>query len=153
VPFEQQVASAAANRYERAKVTAADRMEFYVVGFEYQMIDDGAHPDALRGGSHISGSLYDMIAPAKRVSKPAGEWNQSRIVVKGDHIEHWLNGVKVVDGSLTDPAIEQNVTRRWKVAPTVYEALTKRPQRSCPISLQNHNDEAWFRNLKIRRLN
>jgi hypothetical protein len=152
VRFEQQVHHASQERFARKDIGPADRTEEYVVGFEYQMIDDQGHPDAKNGDTHTSGSLYDMIAPAKLAARPAGEWNQSRLVVRGDRMEHWLNGVQVVTGSLASPDIASRITRRWSVAPVVEKALLERSRPRTPISLQNHNDEAWFRSLKIRPL-
>jgi hypothetical protein len=152
VRFEQQVHEASKERFARKDIQAADRTEEYVVGFEYQMIDDQWHPDAKNGDTHTSGALYDMIAPSQLAARPAGEWNQSRLVVRGDRVEHWLNGVQVVKGTLADPAIAARIARRWSVAPVVERALSLRERPRTPISLQNHNDVAWFRNLKVRAL-
>jgi hypothetical protein len=124
----------------------------YVVGFEYQCLDDSGHPDGLRGGSHSTGALYDFIAPSSHQWKPAGEFNHSRLVVKGSHVEHWLNGVKVVDADLKSPEIGRAAAKRWGAGSKVAEYLTKQPVQECPVSLQNHGDDAWFRNLKIRPL-
>src|SRR5689334_11592254 len=69
------------------------------VGFEYQILDDDKHPDAHHGkdGNRTAGSLYDLIPAAKdKKLNPVGEWNESRLVVDGNHVEHWLNGMKVV---------------------------------------------------------
>ena len=124
----------------------------YVVGFEYQVLDNALNPDAKRGTNHQAGALYDMIPPLKDATLPVGEFNHSRLVVKGDHVEHWLNGVKVVDGSLNDPAVEKGTAARWGVGSPVYELLVKHPRKACPISLQNHSSDAWFKNIKIREL-
>jgi hypothetical protein len=64
-----------------------------------------------------------------------------------------MNGVKVVDSSLDSPEALQGIGTRWKAAPQVDELLAKQPKKDCPISLQNHDNDAWFRNIKIRRLN
>jgi hypothetical protein len=150
--FEVQVNEAAKRRMKREDLGPTDRSEDYVVGFEYQMIDDAGHPDARNGDTHTSGALYDMLAPKRLAAKPAGEWNQSRLVVVGDRIEHWLNGEKVVEGTLNDAPVTERIQRRWAVAPGVQKSLLSRPAARTPISLQNHNDEAWFRNLKVREL-
>jgi hypothetical protein len=84
------------------------------------------------------------------LTKPIGEFNHSRLVVKGNHTEHWLNGVKVVDTDLEEAA--KDGTKRWGADSPVYRLLATQPKKDCPISLQNHNDAAWFRNIKIRRL-
>jgi hypothetical protein len=124
----------------------------YVVGFEYQALDNEHHPDARRGPNHQSGALYDVFSPTRDATRPVGEFNHSRLVVKGDHIEHWLNGVKVVDASLKDPEVGNSAAKRWGKESPVYHMLAEQPKKSCQISLQNHNDEAWFKNIRIRRL-
>ena len=134
-----------------AEATFAKGQE-YVVGFEYQALDNERHPDAKRGTSHQSGALYDIFSPAKDATRPVGEFNHSRLVVKGDHIEHWLNGEKVVDGSLKAPEIAAGVEKRWGKDSPVYNLLVNQPRKECQISLQNHGDEAWFKNIRIRRL-
>jgi hypothetical protein len=101
-------------------------------GLEYQIADDG-NPDAASNPRHVAGSLYSQIAPSPRVAPRIGEYNQSRIVVRGSRVEHWLNGVKVVefDAAALTPAIKIEAG---------------------PISLQNHSSQTWFRNIKIRPL-
>lgn len=125
----------------------------YVVSFEYQMIDNGVHKDALRGPKYQTGALYDMIPPVKDAAKPVGEFNHSRLIVKGKHVEHWLNGEKVLDASLDDPAVAAGSAKRWGENSHVYKFLTSQPAKDCQFSLQNHDDEAWFRNIKVKRLN
>jgi uncharacterized protein len=122
----------------------------YVIGFEYQVIDNTGHADASRGPKYQAGALYDLVGPTQDVTKAVGEFNQSRLVVKGNHTEHWLNGVKVVDTDLEQAA--KDGTERWGAQSPVYRLLATQPKKECPISLQNHNDAAWFRNIKIRWL-
>jgi hypothetical protein len=124
----------------------------YVIGFEYQITDDTTNGDAKGNRKHTAGALYDMVAPSAQPARPVGEFNQSRILVRGNHVEHWLNGVKVVDSALDAPEALQGIQKRWGVAPHVYKLLATLPKKDCPISLQNHDNEAWFRNIKIRRL-
>lgn len=124
----------------------------YVIGFEYQITDDTNNGDAKGNRKHTAGALYDMVAPTAQPARPVGEFNTSRILVRGNHVEHWLNGVKVVDSALDAAAALEGIERRWAVAPHVYKLLATQPEKDCPISLQNHGDEAWFRNIKIRRL-
>ena len=124
----------------------------YVIGFEFQVLDNALNPDAKNGTTHQAGALYDVAAPSKDATRPVGEFNHSRLVVEGDRFEHWLNGVKVVAGSLSGPEVAASAARRWGVGSPVYELLARQPRRDCQISLQNHNSEAWFRNIKIRRL-
>jgi hypothetical protein len=124
----------------------------YVVGFEYQVLDNAKNPDALRGTNHQAGALYDMFSPLKDMTRPVGEFNHSRLVVKGDHVEHWLNGEKVVDASLDAPEVAKGTGSRWGVGSPVYDLLVKHPRKACQISLQNHSSDAWFKNIKIREL-
>ncbi len=146
--FEAKVERSFANRIKQRPAQGQD----YVIGFEYQMTDDTKNDDALGNKKHTAGALYDMVAPSSAESKPIGEFNQSRIVVRGNHVEHWLNGVKVVDASLDSPEAMEGIKTRWADAPHVYDLLTNQPRKDCPISLQNHGDAAWFRSLKIREL-
>ncbi len=129
------------------------RGQDYVIGFEYQITDNTANPDAVgHGPMHQAGALYDMFAPVKDATLPVGQFNHSRIVAKGDHIEHWLNGQKVVDASLKAPVVAQSVAKRWGTESPVYHLLAEQPKKRCPISLQNHGNEAWFKNIRIREL-
>jgi hypothetical protein len=134
------------------KRDAPGPIEAYVVGFEFQVIDNGGHADARRGGKYQAGALYDTIAPVKAAERTVGEFNQSKLIVKGDKIQHWLNGELVVDASLNDEAIASNAARRWGKDSPVYGLLTKRPVAKSVIALQHHGDAVWFRNLRIRRL-
>jgi hypothetical protein len=81
-----------------------------------------------------------------------GEWNSSRIVLRGKHVEHWLNGVKVVDTSLDAPAVRQAIEKRWHDAPGIRHLLLDQPVAASPVALQHHVDAAWYRNIKIRLL-
>jgi len=143
--FEASVQRTLQNRANRRP----DEGEDYVVGFEYQ-IADVANSDARSDAKHTTGALYDMVAPSALAARRAGEFNHSRIVLRDNHVEHWLNGVKVVDSSLNAPEAMEGIKKRWSIVPAVYEMLSKQPLNECPISLQNHNDAAWFRDIKIR---
>lgn len=138
--------------YQHPREGIPERGQQYVVSFEYQMIDNARHPDAQRGPQYQTGALYDMIPPTRDASKPVGEFNHSLLIVKGKHVEHWLNGVKVVDASLDDPRVAEGSAKRWGPNSHVYKLLTEQPVKDCRFSLQNHNDEAWFRSIKVKRL-
>lgn len=133
---------------DRTKLAQGATGFVYTVGFEYQLIDDGANPDALKGPDRRTGALYAMIPPKEGFAKKAAEWNSSRLVVRGDHFEHWLNGTKVNEGSLTDPGAKEGIEKRWKDVPSVREALLK-PRSRGFIALQHHDDEVWFRSIRI----
>lgn len=122
------------------------------IGLEYQVLDDKRHPDAKMGiaGNRTMASLYDLIAANKqeRFTKPAGEWNIGRIVVYPDNrIEHWLNGVKVVE-YVRGSAIYKDLVARSKFAGYENFGMVK----EAPILLQYHNDQVKFRSLKIKKL-
>ena len=153
LPFEKQIDYELTHKTnKRNGIAAGQKFESYPVAFEFQTIDDERHPDALSKPVSVSGALYSMIPPSKRMAKPAGEFNQGRIVLRGNHVEHWLNGEKVVDADLNDPRIVQGLAKRWGENSPVYQLLTRQPKKKAPISLQHHVDEAWFRNIKIRPL-
>jgi len=124
----------------------------YVVGSEYQITDNQHNPDARRGPLYQSAALYGVFPALRDVTRPVGEFNQARLVVRGKHIEHWLNGEEVLDGALDAPEVAASMAQRWGADSAVYHLLVDQPQARCRISLQNHGDEAWFKNVKIRRL-
>jgi len=137
---------------DRSRLGPEDRIEEYSVGFEYQLIDNERHRDALRGPDRTAGAVYSLVAPTRQVARPAGEFNQARIRLRDTHVEHWLNGVKVVDVDLASATVRKRLEQRWGPNSPVYRLLTELPRRRTPIALQHHNDEVWFRNLWIRRL-
>ncbi len=147
--FEDNVTAALQNR----RTDRPAKGQEYVIGFEYQITDNAANSDARANGPmHQTAALYDVFAPLRDATRPVGEFNHSRIVARGDHIEHWLNGEKVVDGSLKAPEVAQSAAKRWQKDSAVYRLLVEQPKKSCQISLQNHGNEAWFKNIKIRAL-
>jgi len=118
------------------------------VGHEYQLLDDAEHPDAKNGPIRQAGSLYSLVppGPAKRLNA-VGEFNESRILVQGKHVEHWLNGAKVVEYELASPALLEAVAKsKYKDIPNFGTKFKTR------LLLQDHGDEVWFRNLRIRPL-
>ncbi|MCX7820000.1 MAG: DUF1080 domain-containing protein [Kiritimatiellae bacterium] len=120
------------------------------VGPEYQVLDDQRHPDAkLRAdGSRTTAALYDVLPAAKdKPLRPPGEWNEGRIVVKGRHVEHWLNGVKVLEYERGSEAF------RAAVAKSKFSKMADFAEwADGHLLLQDHNDEVSYRNLKIRVL-
>ena len=117
------------------------------LGVEYQMIDDVRNSDALRGGSHTTACLYDLKAarPDKPV-KPAGEWNSSRVVVRAGKIQHWLNGQLVVEADAR--------SAEWPglIAQSKFKDKPGFAPGKGHIMLTDHQDETWFRHMKIREL-
>jgi hypothetical protein len=125
------------------------RVSEYTIAFEMQLIDDERHPDAKKDANRTTGALYSMLAPVRKPAHPAGEWNHSRLVLKGKHFEHWINGELALSGSLDDPAGLANLKQRWTAGPAVYDILSH-AQLQGQIMLQHHGDAVWFKNLKIR---
>lgn len=118
----------------------------YESGPEYQLIDDLGYPSKL-SDKQLSGSNYDMHAPTAKVAKPAGEFNTTRIVINKGHVEHWLNGSKVVDYQLWTPEWEQaKANSKWKDVKPYGMA------KSGHIALQDHGGGVAFKNIKIKPL-
>ncbi|MCX6620562.1 MAG: DUF1080 domain-containing protein [Acidobacteria bacterium] len=130
--------------------TPPEHGEEYSVAFEFQVIDNAAFKPG-EGLLQRAGSLSDMIAASRDTTRPVGEWNHSRIVVKGKHVEHWLNGARVVAGSLDSRQVKNGIIHRWGANSPIGKALLNaRPEGA--LVLQNHDNEAWFRSIKVRRL-
>ena len=120
------------------------------LGCEFQLIDDSKHPDAKLGvnGDRKTGALYDLFPPAEnKPYKPAGQWNTARIVVKGDNVEHWLNGVKILQYTRGSEQFKQAVAAS-KFKNTKGFAETN----SSPILLQAHGDKVAYKNIVIKEL-
>jgi hypothetical protein len=147
--FEDRVNQALANRPASRPSGGLE----YVVGFEYQITDNLRNSDAVHSGPrHQTAALYDIFPPLSDRTRPVGEFNHSRLIVRAKHFEHWLNSEKVLEGDLDAPEVARGMTKRWGEHSTAWELLVKQPRKRCPISLQNHGDEAWFKNIKIHPL-
>jgi hypothetical protein len=136
---------------DRAKLKPEEHGQLYTVAFEFQLIDDANYSYKLKEDQK-TGALYSFIPPTKAASRKPGEWNTARLVVKGDDVEHWVNGELVLKASLKSPAIAAGAKARWGETHPVYKLLVEQPKRKSPILIQNHGDEAWFRKLRIKRL-
>jgi len=119
------------------------------IGCEYQLLDDAVHPDAKLGvkGNRTLAGLYDLIPPVGVRFNGIGQWNRARIVVRGAHVEHWLNGFKTVE--------YERGTQMWRALVnyskyTVWPAFGERPKGR--ILLQDHGNTVMFRSIKIREL-
>ena len=116
------------------------------LGHEYQMLDDDGHPDGKVGPHRQTAAFYDVLPPAKeKPLKPVGEWNASRVVVKGNTVQHWLNGAKVLEYVLGSDEVKAAVAKsKFK---NIGDFGTKVAGN---ILLTDHGDECWFRNVKVR---
>jgi hypothetical protein len=118
--------------------------EVWESGPEMQILDNARHADG-KNPLTSAGANYGLHAPVRDVTRPVGEWNDVRLVVTGPNVEHWLNGVKVVEYELGSPAWESLVKASKFVTMPVY-GRAKRGR----IALQDHGDPVWFRNITIR---
>lgn len=123
-----------------------DFEEPWYTGPEMQVLDDARHADG-KNPKTTAGSLYALIAPKDKELKPVGEWNHVRLVAKGSHVEHWLNGKKIVEYDLNSPELKDLIAKsKFGDKPK----FAKNP--SGHIVLQHHHDEVWFKDVKVRRL-
>ncbi len=117
-------------------------------GAEYQILDNAGHMDGLNPLAS-AGSCYAVFAPVRDVTRPLGEWNQTRIVAQGRHVEHWLNGVKLLEYEV-DTELWRAHVKTSKYYMTAYGQGTWGRAPKGHIALQDYGGAIEFRNLKIR---
>ncbi len=113
---------------------------------EMQVLDNAGHPDG-RLPTTSAGSSFALYAPVRDVSRPAGEWNAARLVVRGAHVEHWLNGTKLLEYELWSPEWKARVAASKFTAWPAYGWNTRGH-----IGLQDHGDTVAFRHIRIREI-
>ena len=116
-------------------------------GHEYQMIDDTGYPGKITP-LQLTATFYDVLpAAADKPLRPAGEWNTSRVVVRGTRVEHWLNGKNVLTYELGSAAVKAGIEKsKFKGEAGFGDKITGH------LMLTYHQDECWYRNLKVREL-
>ena len=111
------------------------------VGHEYQMLDNSTTPNP----RYWTATFYDVLPTTTNAPPRIGDWNQSRLVVQGKHVEHWLNGVKVLTYECGSPEVLAAVAKsKFKNVPQFAEKVRGH------ILLTDHQDECWFRNIRIK---
>lgn len=131
----------------------------YISAPEYQILDNANHPDAMLGidGNRQSASLYDMIPAKPQNSKPFGEWNTGKILVYKGTVAHFQNGEPVLEYHLWTPQWQEMLDNskfskdKWPVA---YDLLLNcgGEEKAGYIGLQDHGDDVWFKNIKVKIL-
>lgn len=131
-------------------VKEGDHEETYHTGPEYQIIDEegfGKKSNTQLEDNQTTGANYALDAPTKKAAKPVGEWNHGKIIVKDGHVEHWLNGEKVLDYTLWTDQWKEKVSKT-KFSEWPDYGMAKEGH----IALQDHGDRVWFKNIRIKRL-
>lgn len=129
-------------------VEESDQYDYpWQTGPEMQVLDAECHPDG-KIEKHRAGDLYDMIAADPVTVRPAGEWNQVRVIVNNGQLEHWMNGEKVVETTIFTDSWREMIANSKFVEFPGFGTVQKGH-----IALQDHNDaKVWYRNIKIREL-
>ena len=124
-----------------------ERWKYMSMSFELQLIDDTQNADARSSPDRITGALYDLMAPTQRSVVSLTDFNTARIFVQGKHVEHWINGTKVVQFERESPELQKLILASKFKYLDKFGTFAKGH-----IALQDHNSEVWFRNIKIREL-
>ena len=123
------------------------------LGFELQLIDDERVPDAKVARSHGTGALYLFAEPGKLPPLVVEQWHNAKIVVKGRRIEHWLDGVRVLEVDLESPALRKAMEAQPRAdipKPRHLDELKQEPGRSYPLVLTHHGGKGCYRNIRIK---
>lgn len=110
-----------------------------------QLLDDINFNDT--AAIRSAGSLYDLIAPTNKTLKPVGEYNQARLIVNNNHVEHWINGAKVVEYQIGSPELNKLISNsKFKDNPKFAKSTDGL------IMIQHHGQKVWLKNIKVRIL-
>ena len=127
-------------------LVSEDFDQTYQTGPEMQVLDDAKHRDG-KDPKTSAGALYALIAPVNKVLKPVGRWNRVRLIVHNGHVEHRLNGKKILDYDLGSDQLKQLIAiSKFKDFPRFAQ------NQEGYVALQYHGDEVWYRKIRIRSL-
>lgn len=113
--------------------------------FEIQILDDQNFNDT--ASIRSAGSLYDLIIPTNKTLKPIGEFNQARLLHQDGHVEHWLNGKKVIEFEMNSPEMKTLLNNsKFKENPDFHS------YKEGHIMFQHHGQKVYFKNIRVRRL-
>lgn len=113
--------------------------------FELQILDDEHFYDTL--ATRSAGALYDLISPKNKILQPIGSFNKARLIHKDGHVEHWLNGKKVIDFTMHSPEMSQLLTEsKFKENPGFHA------HKEGHIMLQHHGQKVYFKNIRVKNL-
>ena len=127
-------------------LVSEDFGETWNTGPEMQVLDDAKHRDG-KNPKTSAGALYGLIAPDNKVLHPAGEWNKVRLIVQNGHVEHWLNGKRVLGYELGSDQLKHLIAEsKFKDFPRFAQ------NQEGFVALQHHGEEAWYRKIRIRSL-
>lgn len=127
-------------------LVSEDESETCKTGLEMQILDDTKHPDG-KNLKTSAGALFDLSAPTNKQLRPVGEYNKARLIVRNNHVQHWLNGRRVLEYDLGSDNLKALIAAsKFKNFPHFAQ------NREGYIALQHHGDEVWFRNIRIREL-
>jgi hypothetical protein len=125
-------------------LVSEDEDQTWKTGPEMQVLDDLKHPDG-KIPKTSAGSLFDLIAPTNKTLRPVGQYNNTRLVLNNGHVEHWLNGKKILEYNLGSDRLKLLIAQsKFKS----YSQFARNPEGY--IALQHHGDEVWYRNIRIR---
>ena len=125
------------------------------LGFELQLVDDASDRDARLAPSHSTGALYLFAAPHDVPKLPVETWHRAKIRVDGARLEHWLDGVRVMEADLESEALRSAMASQRRAdipKPHHLDELRADPGKRYPVVLTHHGGDAWFRGLRVREL-
>ena len=123
------------------------------LGLELQLIDDERVADVGIAASHGTGALYLFAAPQKLPPLAVEQWHRAKVVVRGRRVEHWLDGVLVLEVDLGSDALREAVSAQKRTdipKPHHFDELKRQPEKAYPLVLTHHGGHACYRNIRIR---